>query len=44
MEDFNISEMDWKIITAYAGSDTSDDGLLQKSKYKTILDSAPVWV
>lgn len=42
--DFNISKMDWKIITTYVVSDILGDRFLHKSKYKTVLDIAPVWV
>lgn len=42
--DFNVSKMDWKIITIYVGWDILGDGFPCKSKYKSILDLAPVWV
>lgn len=44
MGDFNVSKMDWNIITAYVGSDILGDGFLHKSKYKPVLDLAPLWV
>lgn len=44
MGDFNVSKIDWKIITAYIDSDILGDECICKSKYKTILDLTPVWV